>query len=352
MTLERSPFGLMPDGRSVELLTLRGAEGFEARVMTYGAVLQALIVPGRDGPADVVLGHDSLEGYLAKRSFFGATVGRCANRIAQGRFTLDGTHFSVPANDGPHALHGGPEGFDRHLWEVAEAKASPHPRLVLRRSSPDGEEGFPGALDITVTYAVTEPAELSLSFEARTTRPTVVNLTNHSYFNLGGGGDVVLGHRLRVAASRYLPVNETLIPLGEPCAVEGTPFDFREPHPIGDRLRDADAQLLRAGGYDHNFCLDGWDGTLRPAAWVEDPGSGRAMTLLTDRPGLQFYSGNFLNGMLAGKGGRPMRQSDALCLEPQAWPDAPNHPGYPSVRLDPGDTYRHRTILRFSTIGG
>ncbi|MFC0411021.1 aldose epimerase family protein [Roseomonas elaeocarpi] len=350
MMPERAEFGRLPSGVPVEVVTLRGAGGFAARVLTFGATLQALLVPGRDGLSDVVAGHDTLDGYLAGRNFFGATIGRYANRISGGRFGLDGAAITLPTNNGPHTLHGGPEGFDRQLWEVAEVAAAPEPRLVLRRLSPAGEGGFPGALDTRVSFAVTGDAELSVRFEARSTAPTVVNLTNHSFFHLGGGGGDVLAHRLRIAASRYLPTDATLIPLGAPAPVDGTPFDFRQAHPIGGRIREADEQLLRAQGYDHNFCLDGWDGTLREAARLEDPASGRAMTLLTDRPGLQFYSGNFLDGSVAGKGGRPLRQSDALCLEPQDWPDAPNRPDYPSTRLDPGDTYRHSIAYRFSRL--
>ncbi|MBE9604285.1 galactose mutarotase [Acetobacteraceae bacterium H6797] len=345
--IEREDFGTLPDGAAVERYTLHGAGGFAAKVMTFGATLQALLVPGREGPADVVLGHDTLDGYVARRDFFGATIGRYANRIVEGRFSLDGHEVRVPANDGPHALHGGPNGFDHHLWTVEEAEAAPHPRLVLRRHSPDGEEGFPGALDCLVTYTVTGPAELSISFEARTTAPTVVNLTNHAFFHLGGGGSDVLGHRLRVAATRYLPVGASLIPLGDPAPVEGTAFDFRKARPVGERIRAPEAQLLIARGYDHNFCLDGEAGSLRPVAWLQDPASGRRMTLLTNQPGLQVYSGNFLDATVAGKGGHPMRQSDAICLEPQTWPDAPNRPAYPSARLDPGQVYRHRMALRF-----
>lgn len=347
--MRREDFGALPGGTPVERITLRHDSGFEARVLTFGATLQALLAPGRAGPADVVLGHDALEGYLARRDFFGATIGRYANRIAGGRFTLDGMAFALPANDGPHTLHGGPEGFDRQLWEVAEAAARPHPYLVLRHFSPEWEGGFPGALETRVTYALTGPAELSVRFSARTTRPTVVNLTNHSFFNLAGGG-TVLDHRLWIGAERYLPVDGTLIPLGEPAPVAGTPFDFRTPHTLGTRLRAPDPQLLRARGYDHNFCLDGQDGAPRPAARLEDTASGRAMTLLTDQPGLQFYSGNFLDGTVAGKGGMPIRQSDALCLEPQGWPDAPNRPGYPAARLDPGAEYRHHTMYRFEAL--
>lgn len=347
MMPERRAFGCLPSGASVEIVTLCGANGFAARVMTFGATLQALLVPGPTGLADVVMGHDTLDGYVAGRNFFGATIGRYANRIAHGRFVLDGTTFVLPANDGAHTLHGGPDGFDRNLWDIAEMSAEPEPRLVLRRLSPAGEGGFPGALETSVTYAVTGATELAVSFEARTTAPTVVNLTNHSFFHLGGGGSDVLGHRLEIAASRYLPVDATLIPFSTPQQVAGTPFDFREARIIGERLRDTNEQLLRARGYDHNFCLDDWDGTLRQAARLEDPESGRTMSLLTDRPGLQFYSGNFLDATIAGKGGRPLRQSDALCLEPQDWPDAPNHPGYPPVRLDPGGVYRHRILYCF-----
>ena len=347
----RQPFGRLPDGREVELVTLRSASGFEARVMTYGAVLQALLVGDRDGGlADVVLGHDDLTGYVASRDFFGATIGRYANRIAGGRFSLGGETFEIAANDGPNALHGGAEGFDRQLWTIA---GSDDASVRLHYQSADGEGGFPGALDVALTYRLVGEAALEIAFEARTTKPTVVNLTNHSFFNLGGAASVtdVLGHRIAIHAETYLPIDAVSFPEGGPAPVAGTPFDLRTPQPIGARIREGHEQIRRGRGYDHNYCIDGASGgEPRLAARVEDPSSGRVLELLTDQPGVQFYSGNFLDGTRSGKNGQSYRMGDAFCLEPQLYPDTPNRPDFPSARLDPGGVYRHRSIVRFSAI--
>jgi aldose 1-epimerase len=351
--ITRDLFGTLPDGRAIERVVLHGEAGFEARVISFGAALQALIVPGRDGFCDdVVLGHDDLAGYVEKRQFFGASIGRYANRIAYGRFVLDGETVQLATNDGPHALHGGPDGFDRKLWQILEIDEGERPAVTLHYVSPDGEENYPGRLDVRLTYRLTGPSELSISFEARASRPTVVNLTNHSYFNLEGlaAGMDVLDHRLMIAADEFLPIDATAIPLqGPPSAVEGTPFDFRKSIPIGVWIREDDRQLRRGRGYDHNYCLRPADG-VRLAARLESPLSGRVMELLTDQPGLQFYSGNYLDGTTGGKG-RLYRQSDALCLEPQVWPDSPNRPDFPSPRLSPDDVYRHNIVYRFSTVG-
>jgi aldose 1-epimerase len=348
----RDAFGHLPDGAPVEKVTLRGARGFEIAVITFGAAVQALRVPDRDGRcADVVLGHDKLAPYLAERRFFGATVGRYANRIAGGRFELDAQPIQLPLNDGPSCLHGGPDGFDRRLWQIQALDGGSTPSVTLAYASPDGEGGFPGALNARVTYALTGDAAFSVTFEAVTNRPTVVNLTHHGFFNLAGveSGRDVLDHRLVIEADTFLPTDAAGIPSGGPQAVAGTPFDFTRPAPIGGRIRDAHEQLRLRRGYDHNFCLRGGRaGTPRPVARVEHPASGRVMTLMTDQPGLQFYSGNFLDGSVAGKGGRLCRQSDAFCLEPQIWPDAPNRPDFPSARLDPGETYRHVSVFQFS----
>jgi aldose 1-epimerase len=351
-TVARDVFGVLPDGRTVERVTLRGSNGFAARIITFGAALQALLVPDVEGRCDdVVLGHDELDGYLDQRRFFGATVGRYANRIANARFLFDGDTVQLAANDGCHALHGGIEGFDRKLWQVTGLEAGAQPRVTLRHVSPDGEEGYPGRLDVSLTYSVTGPAELSLGFEARTDRATVVNLTNHSFFNLAGvdPGGRILDHHLTIAADTYLPVNPGGIPLNGPSPVDATPFDFRKPHRVGVRIRDLIDQIQIRQGYDHNFCLRGGvTGEPRLAARVDDPRSGRVLELWTDQAGVQFYSGNFLDGTATGKYGRVYRQYDALCLEPQAWPDAPNHPDFPSARLDPGQTYRRTSRYRFS----
>lgn len=349
--VSREVFGHLADGTPVELIRLAGERGFEARIITYGAALHGLMVPDRHGSlADVLLGEGDLAAYEANRRYFGVTVGRYANRIAGAAFTLDGRHHRLAANNGPNALHGGVSGFDRHVWLVAALGTAPVPFVKLSRLSPDGEEGYPGNLEVEVTYAVTGGTELSISFTATTDRPTPVSLTNHAFFNLAGeGGGDILGHLLTIAAGHYLPVDAGSIPLGAPAPVAGTPFDFCEPRRVGARIREGHAQLHLGRGYDHNYCLAREQpAEPRFAARLEEPGSGRVLDLFTDQPGLQFYSGNFLDGTAAGKSGRLYRQSDALCLEPQAWPDTPNRPDHPSARLDVGKTYRHTSIYRFS----
>lgn len=347
----REPFGAMPDGRAVERLVLRGNDGFEARIITFGATLQYLIAPDAAGRCDdVVLGYDDLAGYLAERRMFGATVGRYANRIADARFMLDEETVQLVANNGPNALHGGPEGFDRRLWQVADIDDGAAPGVTLTYTSADGEEGYPGRLDVRLTWRLTGPTELSLDFAARTDRPTVVNLTHHSFFNLDGAScdHGILDHLLTVAADRFLAIDAGAIPLpGPPRAVTGTPFDFRHASPVGVRIGEDDLQLRHGRGYDHTFCLHS-GGTPGLAARLESPRSGRILELFTDQPGLQIYSGNYLDGSIRGKGGRFYQQRDAICLEPQIWPNAPNRPDFPSPRLDPASVYRHVTRYRFS----
>jgi aldose 1-epimerase len=353
--IARDVFGTLPDGRSVDRVVLSGARGFEAHVITYGAALQALIVPDAVGRCeDVVLGHDDLAGYLRERHFFGATVGRYANRIANGRFVLDGEVVQLATNNGAHALHGGHDGFDRKLWRIADIEDGAEPMVTLAHVSAHGEEGYPGRLDVRVGYRLTGPTELSVSFEARADRSTIVNLTNHSFFNLEGAasGVDILDHRLTIAADHFLAIDPSAIPLPEaPRAVADTPLDFRKSSAVGARIRCYDAQLRNGRGYDHNFCLDD-AGELRLAAQLEAPKSGRILELLTDQPGLQVYSGNYLDGSVAGKRGRLYRQSDAICLEPQVWPDAPNRADFPSARLAPGSVYRRHSVYRFSSAGG
>lgn len=347
----RQSFGHRTDGTPVELIRLVGEQGFEARIITYGAALHELMVPDRHGAvADVVLGEDDIASYETSRRYFGATIGRYANRIAGGAFTLDGRDYRLAVNNGANALHGGVAGFDRRVWQVAALGAEPVPFVTLSRRSPDGEEGYPGNLDVEVTYAVTGATELSISFTATTDRPTLANLTNHAFFNLAGeGSGDILSHVLTIAADHYLPVDAGSIPLGAPVPVAGTPFDFREGRRIGTRIRENHEQLRLGRGYDHNYCLASERlSEPRLAARLEESGSGRVLELFTDQPGLQFYSGNFLDGTVTGKRGRLYRQSDALCLEPQAWPDTPNRPDFPSARLDIGETYRHTSIYRFS----
>jgi aldose 1-epimerase len=350
--VDREIFGHLPDGTAIEAVRLRGDNGFEVRVITYGAALLSIFAPDRAGRlADVVLGRDDLAGYLAVRRFLGATVGRYANRIANGAFELDGVPFQLPTNDGANALHGGLAGFDRKAWAVTAIGESPAPFVTLSYVSADGEEGYPGQLKTDITYRISGGTELSMEIVAVTDKPTIVNLTNHSFFNLAGveTGGGILDHRLTVAADSYLPMSPAGIPLGTPHEVDATPFDFRTPHPVGARMRDADQQVRIRQGYDHNFCLRGGaTGAPRFAARVEDPGSGRVLELWTNQPGVQFYAGNFLDGTVTGKYGRVHRQYDALCLEPQVYPNAPNRPDFPSARLDPGQTYRHFSLYRFS----
>ncbi|MBR1234053.1 galactose mutarotase [Bradyrhizobium sp. AUGA SZCCT0177] len=348
----REIFGHLPDGTAIEMVRLRGDNGFEVRLITYGAALQSIFAPDRAGClADVVLGRDDLAGYLAVRRFLGATVGRYANRIAGGTFELDGERFQLPTNDGANALHGGLSGFDRKPWTITAMGEDPAPFVTLSYVSPDGEEGYPGTLKTEITYRISGGSELALEFSGVTDKPTIVNLTNHSFFNLAGvdsnGG--VLDHHLTIAADAYLPISAVGIPLGAPGKVDATPFDFRKSCPVGARLRDAAEQVQIRQGYDHNFCLPG-GATTEPrfAARVEEPKSGRVLELWTNQPGVQFYSGNFLDGSVTGKYGRVHRQYDALCLEPQVYPDTPNRPDFPSARLDPGQTYRHTSLYRFS----
>lgn len=345
----RRPFGKTPDGVPVEAVEIAGGR-LSARILTYGGALQSLIAPDRGGRGgDVVLGHDTVEPYVQTPMFLGGLMGRYANRIARGAFTIDGKTYQAPLNDGPNTLHGG-RGFDKRHWRIEEAQAS---RVVLSYLSADGEEGFPGALKVTASYTLTEADELIIAFEAETDAPTIVSLTSHAYFNLGGvaSGRSVLGHRLTMAADYFTPVNSSSIPTGDLRAVAGTPFDFREATSIGARVREAGDEQIRIGrGYDHNFVLRGGASAApKFAARLEDPVSGRVMELLTTEPGLQFYSGNFLDGTLLGKDGVLYRQSDALCLEPQHFPDSPNKPAFPSPRLDPGQIYRQTSIYRFST---
>lgn len=349
----RENFGHLPDGRPVERILLRNDYGCEIGIIAYGAAIQTLRAPDRHGMCgDIVLGHNDLAGYVARRNFFGATVGRYANRIAGSAFTLDGAVHRLTTNDAPNSLHGGVDGFDRKLWTVESIDNGAVPSVTLSYESPHGDQGYPGTLRVRAIYTLAEPCELHIIFEATTDRPTIVNLAHHGFFNLGGvetGGDV-LDHRLTLHADDYLPIDGHAIPSGPPETVVGTPFDFREPWEIGARIRQSHPQLILGKGYDHNFCLPGGHtATPRLAARVEHETSGRVMELLTDQPGLQFYSGNFLDGTTSGKHGRLYRQSDGLCLESQSWPNTPNRPDFPSARLDPCDVYVSRSIYRFST---
>jgi aldose 1-epimerase len=344
-------FGTLQDGTRVDAVELSNSAGMSVRIIALGAAIQSITVPDRGGArADVVLGYDSPREYVAKRQYFGATVGRYANRIARGKFTLDGHQYQLETNDGPNHLHGGVQGLDTVLWKFDELTRNPDGRVLLSYVSPDGAGGYPGKLTITATYTLNERNELAVEYRAKTDKPTIVNITNHAFFNLAGSG-TALGHRLKLFAENYTPVDATLIPTGERRSVAGTPFDFRQPRVIDEHIRDGKDQQLRIGrGYDHNFVISGQPSAngLRLAAQLEDPVSGRVLEVLTTAPGVQFYSGNFLDGTVIGKGGRIYRQGDALCLEPQVFPDTPNHPDFPSARLDPGREYLNTMVFRFS----
>jgi len=348
----RVDFGTLQDGTRVAAVDLSNGARMSVRVIALGAAIHSLSVPDRTGKvADVVLGYDTPREYLAKPQYFGATIGRYANRIAHGKFTLDGRQYTLETNDGSNHLHGGAHGFDKALWSIDNVTSGSPARVVLSYVSRDGAGGYPGTLKTTATYTLSERNELSVEYRATTDRPTIVNITNHTFFNLAGatGHDDILSHRLTLHADAYTPVDATLIPTGERRKVAGTAFDFRQARIIGQFIHDGRDEQLRLGrGYDHNFVLNGRAGTLRPAARLEDPLSGRVMELLTAAPGLQFYSGNFLDGASIGKTHRIYRQGDGLCLEPQVFPDAPNRADFPSARLDPGQEYVNTMVLRFS----
>ena len=339
-------FGNTPGGGIARLYTLKNRNGVQADITNYGGIVVSLIVPDRNGkPGDIVLGFDSLDGYLKGHPYFGALVGRYGNRIANGRFTLNGVEYKLAQNNGPNALHGGIEGFDKKLWNVSDAGDQ---HLTLTYSSKDGEEGYPGKLDVEVTYTLTDLDELRIDYRATTDKDTVVNLTNHSYFNLAGqGSGLITDHSIEIPASRFTPVDKTLIPTGELKPVAGTPFDFTTPHKIGERIDAKDQQIEFGGGYDHNFVLDSEPGTLRLAARVTEESSGRIMEVSTTEPGIQFYTGNFLDGTLTGKGGKVYPRRAGLCLETQHFPDSPNHPAFPSTTLKPGHLYSTTTVYRF-----
>jgi aldose 1-epimerase len=344
--LVRLPLGTV-DATDVDLYVLTNANGMVAKVMNYGATLTELDTPDRDGKLDdVVLGFENLGGYLQKEPYFGAVVGRVGNRIAKGRFTLNGTTYQLATNDGPNHLHGGIKGFDKVVWDARVVSEGKNPAVEFAYRSRDGEEGYPGNCTVKVTYALSDTNELSLSYVVATDMDTPVNVTNHSYFNLAGaenGG--VLDHVLQINADRYTPVDATLIPTGELRPVAGTPMDFRQPTRIGERIAQAGGNPV---GYDHNYVLNSGGGSLALAATVFEPKSGRVMDVLTTEPGVQFYSGNFLDGTLTGKKGVIYRQYAALALETQHFPDSVNQPGFPSYVLKAGQTYTSQTVLRFS----
>ncbi|MDN5381154.1 aldose epimerase family protein [Streptomyces sp. LB8] len=342
-------FGRLPDGTQVHRWSLANG-GTRMKVLSYGGIVQSLEIPDRHGRyANVSLGLDTLDAYVESSPYFGALIGRYGNRIGKGRFTLDGTTYQLSVNDGDNSLHGGAQGFDKHVWDVEPFAEGPDVGLRLYRTSPDGEMGYPGTLRVKVTYTLTRHGEWRIDYEATTDRPTVVNLTSHVYWNLAGeGSGTVEDHELMIAASRYTPTDPGLIPTGELARVAGTPFDFRRAKPIGQDLRAGHPQQVQAKGYDHNWVLDkGVTTRPEPIATLRDPRSGRTLKIATDQPGLQFYSGNFLDGTLTGTGGRTYRQGDALCLETQHFPDSPNHAHFPSTVLRPGRTYWTTTIHSF-----
>lgn len=352
---ERAPAGRLADGSAIEAVTLSNARGVKARILTYGATLQSLVAPGRDGKvAEITLGYDEVADYEARPNYFGVTVGRYANRIADGRFKLDGRDYQLTSNDGANSLHGGKQGFDKRIWKIVSVTSGPAAKLVLGLTSPDGDQGYPGKLDVTVTYALNDSGDLTIEFEARADKPTIVNMTNHALFNMAGDGaaEGTAGQLLTIPATAYTPVNDKLIPTGELKPVAGTVFDFRKPRRIADGLRDGrDPQIVAGRGYDHNFALDkGSTATPALAARLEDPASGRVLEVLSTEPGLQFYSGNFLDGTLKGRQGRVYRMGDGIALEPQKFPDAPNQPRFASARVDPGKPYRHVMIYRLAVL--
>ncbi len=346
MSIEKQSFGQTEDGKAVELYTLTNASGLKAEIMTYGGIVTSLQVPDRNGNfADIVLGRDSLDEYIEGNPYFGALIGRFGNRIAKGKFTLDGVEYTLAVNNGPNHLHGGIKGFDKVVWDAEEMQTDGGPGLKLTYQSRDGEEGYPGTLSCTVIYTLTDNNELKISYEAETDKATVVNLTHHSYFNLGGhnSGDI-LGHELTINADHFTPVDNSQIPTGEIKPVKDTPMDFTKPMVIGSRIQQVE------GGYDHNYVLNSSDGSLALAAWVYEPKSGRVMEIFTTEPGVQFYTGNFLDGSIKGKGA-VYKKHTGFCLETQHFPDSPNKPDFPSVVLKPGERYTQLTVHKFSARG-
>jgi len=347
----RAATSVLVGGKPVEIFTLTNASGMEVKAITYGGIITSWRVPDRAGQmADIVLGYDDPAGYLKNSPFFGAIVGRYGNRIARAQFTLDGRTYKLAANDGPNHLHGGKQGFDKVLWAAEPIKRGEGVGVAFTRTSPDGEEGYPGQLKVRVTYTLTDKGELIVAYEATTDKPTTVNLTQHSYFNLAGQGTGdILGHELRINADRYTPVDATLIPTGELAPVEGTPFDFRKPTAIGARIKSDHPQMQFGRGYDHNWVLARSGSGLSLAAEVYEPKSGRTLQITTTEPGLQFYAGNFLDGTITGKEGKVYRHRYGFCLETQHFPDSPNKPNFPSTTLRPGTTYRTRTVFKTGT---
>jgi aldose 1-epimerase len=348
MQLARQSFGQMPDGSSVDLFTLRNSSGTEVKISNYGGIVTSFKVPDRNGKlGDVVLGYDNLADYLKSSPYFGCIVGRYGNRIAKGKFALNGKEYTLAINNGPNALHGGLKGFDKVVWEPKILNTPDGAALGLFYVSKEGEEGYPGTLTVKAVYTLTDDNGLRLDYTATTDKDTVINLTQHSYFNLAGRSDV-LNHEVTIKADKFTPVDSALIPTGELRPVEGTPFDFRKQTAVGARIKQDDEQLKFGNGYDHNWVLTKPPGNLEVVATVFEQTSGRVLEVLTTQPGLQFYTGNFLDGTLKGKGGWVYQFRNGLCLEPQHFPDSPNHPEFPSTVLKPGEEYRQTIIYRLS----
>jgi len=350
-TVSSAGFGVLASGDSVHVFTLTNTNGVQMRVLDYGGIVQSLLTPDRTGTlTDIVLGFDDLQGYVDHSPYFGAIAGRYANRIARGRFSLDGRTYQLPVNNGVNSLHGGIRGFDKVVWHATPTSDSTSVGLQLEYVSPDGEEGYPGTLTTRVTYTLTDSNQFVIDYEATTDKPTVVNFTQHSYFNLAGDGSGdVLGHVVTLNADRFTPIDSTSIPTGELPDVTGTPFDFRSGVAIGARINDDDLQLRNGHGYDHNFVINRSGPGLVRAAHVLEPTSGRTMDVETTEPGIQMYTGNFLDGSYAGKSGRVYRHRYGVCFETQHFPDSPNHPAFPSTMLRPGETFRSRTVYTFGT---
>ena len=346
--VSRQPFGQTTEGTPIELFTLRNSSGAEARICNYGGLVISLKVPDRNGKlGDVVLGYDKLSDYIKETPYFGALIGRYGNRIAKGQFTLDGRQYTLATNNYPNSLHGGVKGFDKVVWLPTVVQSAEGPALKLQYLSHDGEEGYPANLSVSVVYTLTHDNALKVVYTATTDRNTVVNLTQHSYFNLAGKG-TILDHVVMIAADKFTPVDSTLIPTGELRPVDGTPFDFRKPTAIGARINQDDEQLKFGKGYDHNWVINKPMGQLALMARVSEPTTGRVLEVLSTEPGLQFYSGNFLDGTLKGKGGWVYQFRNGFCMEPQHYPDSPNKPEFPSVVLKPGETYHNTILFKFS----
>lgn len=351
-TMTKAPFGKLADGTAVDIYTLANSKGFEARITNYGGIVVSLKTPDKAGKLDdVVLGFDNLDGYLKTHPFFGALAGRYANRIAKGQFKLGDKTYKLFVNNGPNSLHGGKVGFDKKLWTGKDVSTDKAAGLELSYLSKDGEEGYPGNLNVTVTYWVTNDNELKIDYAATTDKETVLNITNHSYFNLAGAGNGdILKHEVMINADSVTAVDATLIPTGDIKPVAGTPLDFTKPMVIGARIDDTkDQQMLYGKGYDHNFVLNGKGDTVALAARVTEPTTGRVLEVLTDQPGVQLYTGNFLDGTLTGKGGKVYPRRSGFCLETQHYPDSPNHPNFPTTALKPGEQYKSTTVFKFST---